>query len=257
MKNTLIILFLFFCENSFAQISNLEFIENKGQWNDNVQFKAKIPSGNIYLEANELTYQLYDEQAMSRYHDLHHGLIKNPTPADYLMNVHAFKVKFLNAEPSVVKGSNATLDYENYFIGNDKTKWASHVKKYNQAAYQNLYPNIDLKFYLKDYFLKYDFIVNKEGDASQIQVDYVGVDGIVLEKGKLIISTSVSEIIEQKPYAYQLIKGKIKEVKCNFKLEGTTVSFDFPRGYNRNYQLIIDPVLVFASYSGSTFDNWG
>jgi gliding motility-associated-like protein len=247
----------FLCINTYAQFSSIEFIENKGQWDDNIQFKAKIPSGNIYLEANQLTYQFYDEQDMARYHDLHHGLVKKTSAEDYIMDVHSFKVKFLNASSDQISPSVPTSDYENYFIGNDQTKWASHVKKYNQAAYQNIYPSIDLKFYLKEHFLKYDFIVKKGGDAAQIQCDYNGVEGIFLEKGALKITTSVNEIIEQKPYAYQIVKGKLKEVKCHFKLEGTTVSFDFPRGYNKELELIIDPVLVFASYSGSTFDNWG
>ena len=257
LKKTFNILFLFLCFNAHAQLSSLAFVENKGQWNKAIQFKAKIPSGNLYLEANSLTYQFYDEQAMARYHDLHHGLIKDPCPQDYIMDVHAFKVNFLNANATEISPSLPTSDYENYFIGNDNSKWASHVKKFNQATYQNLYSNIDLKFYLKEQFLKYDFIVKKGGDATQIQIDYVGIDAITLEKGGLKIVTSVNKIIEQKPYAYQLINGKIKEVKCKFKLEETTVSFEFPRGYNKNYQLIIDPVLVFASYSGSTFDNWG
>ncbi len=251
------ILLVLLCISSYAQMSALEFIENKGQWNETIQFKAKIPSGNLYLEQNELIYQFYDEQDMARYHDLHHGFLKNPTPADYLMDVHAFRVKFLNAEFPFITGAEATTDYENYFIGNDKSKWASNVKKFKKTSYQNLYPNIDLKFYLKEGFLKYDFVVKKGADVNQIQLDYVGVDGIFLEKGELKISTSVNEIIEQKPYAYQTINGRQKEVKCKFKLEGTTVSFEFPRGYNKNYELIIDPILVFASYSGSTFDNWG
>ncbi|MGB0887241.1 MAG: T9SS type B sorting domain-containing protein [Vicingaceae bacterium] len=257
MKKILSILFILIGVNSFAQLSTIEFVENKGQWNKNIQFKAKIPSGNLYLEENELTYQFYNEQDKVRFDDLHHGSIKNPTPQDYLMNLHAFKVEFLNSNTSNIVGTEASSGYENYFIGNDKTKWASNVKKYHQTAYHNIYNNIDLKFYLRDAFLKYDFVVKKGGNTNDIQFNYKGVDGIVLEKGTIKITTSVNEIIEQKPYAYQIINGKQKEVKCKFKLEGSVVSFDFPKGYNKKYELIIDPVLVFASYSGSMFDNWG
>ena len=35
------------------------------------------------------------------------------------------------------------------------------------------------------------------------------------------------------------------------------VSFSFPKGYDKNYELVIDPVLVFACSSGSTADNFG
>src|SRR3990172_1853751 len=54
-----------------------------------------------------------------------------------------------------------------------------------------------------------------------------------------------------------MVKGKQREVKCNFKLENKVVSFEFPRGYDKTKELVIDPTLIFASYSGSTADNWG
>jgi len=238
-------------------MNSVDFIENKGQWDNNVVYKAKIPGGNLFLEQNEITYQFYNEQDMARLHDMHHHAIQNPTPQDFLMNLHAFKIKFLNANTDNISADEPRSDYINYFLGNDKTKWASDVKKYGKASYNKLYDNIDLKFYLNEGYLKYDFIVLKGGNPNQIQLDYEGVDEIVLDKGQLKITTSVNEMFEQKPYAYQIIRGKQKEVKCNFRLDGDVVSFDFPRGYNKKYELIIDPTLVFASYSGSTADNWG
>jgi gliding motility-associated-like protein len=248
---------LLFCVNSFAQISRVEFVENKGQWEDNIHFKAKLPAGNLYLEQNELTYQFYSEVDISRFHDLHHNLIKNPTEKDYLLNLHAFKIAFVNAQTENIKGFNPTSDYVNYFIGNDESKWASNVKKYQKITYNKVYPNIDLKFYLSNNHLKYDFVVIPGGDPTNIIMEYNGVDKISLNKGELRVLTSVNEIIEQKPYAYQLIDGQEKEVKCKFKLEGNKISFSFPKGYDKTKELIIDPTLIFASYSGSTADNWG
>ena len=35
------------------------------------------------------------------------------------------------------------------------------------------------------------------------------------------------------------------------------LSFNFPEGYDENYELIIDPILEFSTYSGSTIDNFG
>jgi len=251
------IFLLFISVNSFAQLANVQFIENKGQWENNIVFKAKLPGGNLYLEQNELTYLFYNEQDIARLGDMHHHGIKNPTPNDYLLNLHAFKIQFLNAQTQQIIPSKPTTDYENYFIGNDTSKWASKVKKYGEATYSKIYPHINLKFYVKNNYLKYDFIVASGGDVNQIQLKYNGVDAIVLKDGKLNITTSVNQIIEQKPYAYQLIKGKQKEVKCNFKLENKVVSFEFPRGYDKTKELVIDPTLIFASYSGSTADNWG
>lgn len=46
-------------------------------------------------------------------------------------------------------------------------------------------------------------------------------------------------------------------MKCLFQLENNTLSFHFPKGYDTKHPLIIDPALIFASYSGATVDNWG
>lgn len=245
-------------QNTFAQHSHVEFKENKGQWESNILYKAKLPAGQLYLEQNKLTYQFYNETDIIRIGDLHHGWIKNPQASDSIINLHAFEVAFVNALAAQTKAQHPCSDYENYFIGNDSSKWVSNVKKYQDVTYQKLYAGIDLKFYsADDNNLKYDFIVAPNADPNQIQLQYNGINSIVLEKGSLVIETSVNKLVEQKPYAYQIINGKQKEVKCNFKLTNHVLSFDFPKGYNKTVPLIIDPALIFASYSGSTTDNWG
>ncbi len=51
--------------------------------------------------------------------------------------------------------------------------------------------------------------------------------------------------------------GKERGVPCRFEVRGDTVSFAFPEGYDEDHPLVIDPDVVFASYSGSSADNWG
>jgi gliding motility-associated-like protein len=251
------ILLIFTSLVTLAQNPALEFKENKGQWNDNVQFKARIPGGNLYLESNKITYQFYNEEDIFRMDEVHHGFIKNPNYQDSIIHLHAFQVNFLNSLNPTLTPNILRPDYENYFIGNDQSKWASQVKKYETVSYQKLYKDINLKFYLKNGFLKYDFEVASTGNPNEIKLQYDGVDNIYLKNGNLYITTSVNEIVEQKPYAYQLINGKEKEVKCKFVLKDNVLSFVFPKGYRKNLPLIIDPMLIFASYSGATVDNWG
>jgi gliding motility-associated-like protein len=243
--------------NSIAQEAVVEFKENKGQWNDNVKYKARIPGGNLYLENNSLTYQFYNEDDIIKMDNLHHGYIKNPTQQDSIINLHAFQVNFLGSKKPKFSPETMRSDYENYFVGNDKSKWASEVRKYEKISYENLYDNIGLKFYMEQNHLKYDFVVAPNGNPNDIKLHYDGVESVYLEEGSLHIKTSVNEIVEQKPYAYQLVRGKKKEVKCEFVLEDNVLSFDFPNGYKKSLPLIIDPVLIFASYSGATVDNWG
>src|SRR5690606_32269534 len=68
---------------------------------------------------------------------------------------------------------------------------------------------------------------------------------------------SVNLLTEEKPYAWQNINGEIKEVKCHFVLRDNVVSFSFPQGYDKNHELVIDPVLVFSAQIGTAADNFG
>src|SRR6185436_18588888 len=44
---------------------------------------------------------------------------------------------------------------------------------------------------------------------------------------------------------------------CEFKLSQNLLSYSLPDGYDRSRKLIIDPTMVFSTYSGSTADNFG
>ena len=46
-------------------------------------------------------------------------------------------------------------------------------------------------------------------------------------------------------------------VECNYVLKRNRLSFDVDDSYDKSKELIIDPSLVFSTYSGSTGDNWG
>ncbi|HHG85888.1 MAG TPA: PKD domain-containing protein, partial [Bacteroidetes bacterium] len=75
--------------------------------------------------------------------------------------------------------------------------------------------------------------------------------------GNLVLVTSLGEIQEMAPYAFQEYNGALKKVDCNFNLEGNRVTFDFPNGYDAEVELVIDPSLIFGSYTGSFADNFG
>ena len=46
-------------------------------------------------------------------------------------------------------------------------------------------------------------------------------------------------------------------MEARFAAIDDVVSFSFPKGYDKSSRLIIDPELIFSTYSGSTADNWG
>ncbi|MCE9537708.1 MAG: hypothetical protein K8R85_00600 [Bacteroidetes bacterium] len=240
--------------------STIRFTENINQWDKKVLYRAQLDGGVLFLEKNCFTYNFYDKETLRKNH------VSKPLPPIQLesglrnevIRSHAFRMTLIGAEETVEVTEKQTCpDYCNFYIGQDKSKWAGNVKNYKELIYQNMYDGIDFQMLGLQNSLKYNFIVAPQAHTEDIQLYYEGLESIALSKGALLLKTSVNEISEQKPYAYQLIKGKQIEVPCEFILTGTTVSFHFPKEYDKNTELIIDPILVFAASTGSTADNFG
>lgn len=236
--------------------NTVKFTQNKNQWEENVLFRAQLDGGFLFLGKNSITYNFYDAETLRKNH-IQKEKDLNKQKNDPIRS-HAFRVTYVgsNINPQV-ETKQVTPDYCNFFIGSDKTKWATHVSNYKEVLYKELYAGIDMQLLGMQNSMKYNFIVAPQANAKEIKMLYEGVEKIYLENGALKIKTSINEIQEQKPFAYQWINSKRVEVSCEFVLKNNIVSFHFPNGYDKGYELVIDPVLVFACSSGSTADNFG
>ncbi len=231
----------------------VRFIKNNGQWNEAIRYRAEIPGGYLVLKNQSLLYVFMDTDSQRR----RHATTPDPNSSD-VVNGHSVEVFFEGNQPApqLLENHQNELHF-NYFLGNDQSHWASDVPTFGEIIYKNIYPNIDLKLYAFRQTVKYEFVVAANADAAQIRMKYDGTKAIKLSQNQLQIETSVNAFKENKPYTYQEIGNKTQEIVANFKLENNTVSFDFPKGYDKKNTLTIDPELVFSTYSGSFADNWG
>ena len=239
----------------------IKFIENKNQWPGTIQYSARVPGGAMNVSPGRFQYYLLNEERMQELHELLHEK-RNETDGHFapgqMINGHAVEVNFIGANKNALPTAmGRSSEYYNYFIGNDPARWASRAYAYDGIYYSDWYEGIGLKIYSVDRNVKYDLIVKPSADPSQISLQYIGATATSLHNGNLTVSTSVGDIIEQKPVAYQWIDGKKVFVQCEYFLEDNRLSFRFPAGYDPCYELTIDPLLIFATYSGSTADNWG
>jgi len=248
-----------------APVKGIDFIENKGQWLEEAKFKAEIPGGVMFLTSNGFVYNFVDEHAFGHAsteactHGEFHGTYKG----------HAYKVNFKGAKPNPkLSTAEKRSYYHNYFIGNDATKWAGKVGLFGTVQYKDLYEGTDLVVYNSDnHSVKYDLVVKAGADPAKINMVFEGVQPRLNEQGNLVIKTTVNEIVEQAPYTYQVIGDRKVEVPSRYVFKGGQLSFEFPQGYDKAHDLIIDPVLVFAAFSGgstsafyahsTTFDDLG
>ncbi len=232
------------------EVGELNFIPNNGQWNDKVLYKADLQDGAVFFMANGFRYNFYDPDDVQDIHD-------SPRKENYTVSGHAYDVVFSGSRLAAIEGGDKRSYYHNYFMGRDTTKWAANVPVFQDIKYRGLYPNIHMKIYSLGTSLKYDLLVEPGGDVRDIRMQFDGVEPYVNENGDLVIQTSVNTVTEQAPYAYQIVDGIETEVPCRYYMKDRKLSFDFPAGYDKNRLLIIDPVLKFATYSGSTGQLWG
>lgn len=231
-----------------------KFLENKGQWPDGVRYKADLPGGKIWLENRGVLYQFVDATA---YEKIHHEHSQNL--ADTAMRQHLLYAEFVNANTGAqTHHKYPSQEYYNFFLGNDSKKWASKVYGYSHVTYEEIYPGIDLLYLEKEGDLKYEYLVAPGADPAALAIRYHGAESLKLNKdGQLILETSLGKLTEEKPYAYQIRNGKVVEVNCNFVVsEDNLVRFEVGN-YDASLELVIDPVLVFATYNGAFSDNFG
>ncbi len=227
--------------------------ENLGQWPEKVIAAADLESGKFFLESGGFTYHFMDLSEIRRVHD--EGKSIQPGEARY--KGHVYRLKFQGASENTATMRGELPTKFNYFLGNNEQNWAGGCRSFREVSVAELYPGIDLSVYSHDFFLKYDFYVHPGGNASEIAMTYEGAEKVELENGRIKITTSVQTIWEQKPVAWQMIRGEKKFVACDYALSGNDVSFVFPNGYDSNYELTIDPEIVFSTYSGSSSNNFG
>ncbi|MES2479634.1 MAG: PKD domain-containing protein [Bacteroidota bacterium] len=248
----LFLLFLFY--GSSAQNSKLEFVRNKGQWENKFDYKCISGTGDIYVHSNAITYLLGEQGAWDKIDAFKHGQIKTPPVIKY----HAYRMVFENCLSPQVSESKIQPHYYNYFLGNDSSKWKSDIHPCLALDYSHIYTGIDMRLSSEGNNVKYDFIVAPNADASQIKLKFEGVDKLSISRdGSLSIQTSVGVVKEMKPVVFQYINDQKVNVLCNYVLNKNIVSFEFPEGYDHNQVLVIDPTVVFCTFTGSISDNWG
>ncbi len=251
--------FLFFllCAiGATCRAQNDAFIENKGQWESPFHYKLTLGNGSVFLEGNRVTFNLV-ERIKAKRKDVQASDFHHYEP-DSLIRSHAYRMTFLGGNPSPehTPGKKRRA-YLNYLKGNDPQRWKGKVGLYEQVRYSEVYPRIDAVYYFsEDKNLKYDLVIKPGANPSQVKISYAGQEGLELVYGNLMVYTSIENVLESAPYAYQLENGERVEVPCEYRLEGNILSFDVG-AYNREKELIIDPTLIFCTYSGSRHDNFG
>ena len=259
-KRILLTLLLSSAGHTIFATTPIHYVENKNQWPAEFLFGADFPQMKVMLKDASIFF--VQHSSISNDSKSKKKLRIDPSNESHIhgsgeMAMASFELRFIDALQASISASGKQKTIYNYFYGNDRSKWATKAGAYDEIVYSGIYQGIDLKVYSEGDQMKYDWIVSPCADARKIRFEYKGVEHIELRDENLVITNKLGEVVETKPYAYQEVNGRRRAVVAAFEIDDDIVSFVFPEGYDSNYELVIDPFLIFSSYSGSTLDNWG
>lgn len=212
----------------------LSFAANQGQAEGSVKFVAAGDGYDIRLTASELLLRLRKSEAAVACSAL-------------------LRMNFAGANiSSQVEGIDSLSGKLNFLRGNDPANWQKDVPTFARVRYREVYPGINAIFYGNQRQLEYDFVVAPQADPQQIKLAFDGADRIrVDDNGDLLLTVGGSEIKMLKPFVYQETNGVRREITASYALRNQEIGFELG-DYDHSRQLVIDPVLSYASFLGGS-----
>ncbi len=244
----------------------LSFEANQGQTGSEVKFLSRGSGYSLFLTANEAVLSL--KPSRDRKGAVAPARLQNkPGPlaaargSDQAPESAVLRMKLAGANPSAqVAGVDELPGKSNYFLGNDPAKWRTNVPTYAKVKYAEVYPGIDLVYYGNQRQLEYDFVVAPGADPQSIRLSFAvsnpsrDSDGAVPlridAQGDLIARVGGDEIRLRKPVVYQEVNGERRPVSGGYVFQANNdIRFSLA-AYDKTKPLVVDPVLVYATYLG-------
>ncbi|MDI1436655.1 beta strand repeat-containing protein [Polyangium sorediatum] len=241
----------------------ISFITNQGQTDRAVQFQARALGGMAFFTAEGPTLSLPRSQGAVMRHEHDTGGAESDEGAESAERFRTVKIKFLDAKPSAHVTTGERLPgVANFLIGDDPSAWRTNIPTYAGLVYEDLYPNIRVRYEGVDANLKSTVEVAPFANPALVRWTYEGAteQRIDDETGNLIVVVGTAErdgesgedtLIETAPIAWQNIDGENMLVEVRFRLEANGAVHYELGDYDRSKPLIIDPALIYNTYLGS------
>ena len=230
----------------------LSFEINQGQTDEPVRFLSRGSGYTLFLTPEEAVLSLRRP-------------VSEDADSTAVSDVLRLQLVGANPDPEVT-GLEQQPGRSNYFIGNDPAQWRTDVPHFGQVRYEQVYPGVDLVYYgTVQNQLEYDFVLAPGADPGVIRLGFAGADRMRLNQaGDLVVPMAGGEVVLQAPVAYQAVDGERRRVSSRYLwLEGEGDPGVGPRvgfavgTYDPSRELIIDPVLSYATYLGGSSLDYG
>lgn len=233
------------------------FIQNKGQWDSEVLYLCQLPGACIWITRCGAVYDFFqwDAEKLRDRHS-HDWLASGEEAPDVYRTGHVIQMELIGSRSDAHPTGIAPLaGYHNYIIGNDSTRWASFVPLYQEVRLRGIYEGIDIRYYLEEGRLRFDFVVEPGADPSQIRFRFHGQFDDMLagdKSNQILLSTQLGDIAIADLRCYQ----HEQHIESHFVREGD--AYQIALGpYNPALALVIDPLIYSTYLGGALAGGWG
>ncbi|MEZ5365105.1 MAG: hypothetical protein R2748_22960 [Bryobacterales bacterium] len=203
------------------------FERNLGQSHADVRYQARGEGYALFLTEREAVFSLAESRALR-------------------MSLAGGRA------PSAIHARERQPQRTNYIIGTDASKWNVGVPHFASVEYKSVYPGVDWVFHSAEDRLEYDFVVAPGADPSLIRMRFEGADAVEIgERGALRVDLGGVTVEHRAPVAYQEGKDGRETVQAAYAIEQGDVVFRVGE-YDHSRTLVVDPVVVYASFLGGS-----
>lgn len=236
------------------------FVPNKGQWDDEVKFLTKIGGMNAWITDSGVVFDFYSIQRKNNSFNKNSKFLQRKKIDDiHEVNRYGHIIKMNIISQHETEPFYRTLEqqntYYNYFLGNDSKRWARKVSLYGELIVENIYQDIDVRYYFDSEGLRYDLILHPEASVENIVFTIEGADDVWLnEDGELVLLTIVGEVKQKGLMAYQEINGENIEIPVEFTIDDNGNIGYAVETKDDSKPIIIDPLISSTYLGGSSWD---
>lgn len=228
------------------------FIENQGQFNNQVAYAIRHGNGSIFLTNQGALVFSFNRSAQDASALISSEADNVPTMELTSAKTEQFSFRIIpDADATTVsyKGRSKANTVVNYFVG-PRENWRGAIPTWKEVSYDGIFPGINVVYKAGSGMVEDIYELKPGAKPSSIRFRVEGAERLELqEDGSLQVITTVGPFTIKPPVAFQEIQGVRQQIACRFVTDG--LSYGFSMGhYDSRLALVIDPQLVYASFLG-------
>ncbi len=140
-----------------------------------------------------------------------------------------------------------------YLIGNDPSRWRTHVAAFQRVVVRNPWPGVSVTYYGTEGHLEYDISLDPHARVANVRFGFEGVKRVrIAQDGSLEIAAPSGLLRQHPPIAYQFTGANRTPVAVSYYRAGKRTVGIILGPHDPDLPVTVDPVLSYSTYLGPT-----